>query len=160
MKNYVWIIAVIAIVGLYLLFNKGGMPSSDTATLSISPAPTQSTVKAPAGSKPKPAASNASAPQTAYTDLVKQYGDRRLQFDAGCQVSPNTMTYRNGTSIMLDNRSDVAKTVKIGSAQYNLGAKGYMIVLLNSTSLPKDLAISCNNSPNVGKILLQALISN
>jgi hypothetical protein len=100
----------------------------------------------------------APTPAKSYSDTVKEYEGRRIQFDERCQVVPQSPTYKNGTSIMLDNRSASARSVMVGGTKYDLTAYGYKIVTLSSLSLPKELAVSCGSSGNVGKILLQAQI--
>ena len=87
-----------------------------------------------------------------------EFEGRRIQFDERCQVTPQNPTYKNGTSIMLDNRSANARTVVVGGTKYDLTAYGFRIVTLSSSSVPKELAVSCGSSGNVGKILLQAQI--
>ncbi len=93
-----------------------------------------------------------------YTELVKEYEGRRIQFDERCQVTPQNPTYKNGTSILLDNRSASARSVMVGGTKYDLVAYGYRIITLSSSSLPKELAVSCGSSGNVGTVLLQAQI--
>lgn len=93
--------------------------------------------------------------QEAYTDLVKQYEGKRIQFNELCQAIPNYVTYKNGTKIMLDNRSGDPRIITVGTTQYSLGGYGYRIVTLSSSSLPKTLLLSCGSAVNVGQILLQ-----
>lgn len=91
----------------------------------------------------------------AYSDLVKQYEGYRVQFDAGCQAIPSNMTFKNGTKILLDNRSGDARYVSVGGTSYYLEGYGYKIVTLSSSDLPRTLLISCGAAVNVGQILLQ-----
>ena len=93
-----------------------------------------------------------------YSAVVSQYEGRRIQFDDQCQSQPTEVTYKNGTTLMFDNRSAMAKTIKINDQTYEFPAYGYKILTLNSVSLPATLNVSCNNSVNVLKILLQANI--
>lgn len=98
------------------------------------------------------------APTKSYSDAVKEYEGRRIQFDERCQVVPQSPTYKNGTSVMLDNRSASARTVMVGGTKYDLSAFGYKVITLSGSGLPKELAVSCGSSGNVGRILLQAQI--
>jgi len=93
-----------------------------------------------------------------YSALVNEYGDRRVQFDEGCQMSPADVSFKNGTSVMLDNRSPSPRTIKIGSQSYYFQPYGYKILTLSSAVLPASLKISCDAAPEVGNILLQANI--
>lgn len=147
------VVVLVAILG-YWLMGSGGKFAGD---FFVSPTPTpSSTAKTPAksGAKVSPV-----APSKSYTELVKEYDGRRIQFDERCQAIPKGPTYKNGTSIMLDNRSGDARTVKVGDKSYNLQGYGYWIVNLSSPSLPKELTVNCGSAVNVGKILLQAMIS-
>src|SRR3989344_2573050 len=119
--------------------------------------PTSSPSSSPAAKAPaKKGVAASPAPARPYGDLVKEYEGRRIQFDQRCQVVPNNATYKNGSSVMLDNRSSNPVTVKVGTTSYSLMGYGYQVINLSSTSLPKELAVSCGSAGNVGKILLQA----
>lgn len=122
--------------------------------------PTESPTLSPAAKAPvKSGASTGSGPSVAgksYTELVKEYDGRRIQFDPRCQAVPNSVTYKNGTKVMLDNRSNNPVTVKVGDTSYTLIGYGYQVIHLSSLSLPKEISVSCGASGNVGKILLQA----
>lgn len=147
-----------AVVTVYFLINKG--PSYVvTNEESTNPSPSSNislTAKTPAK---KSAVATVLPGTTAYSDLVKQYEGKRIQFDDRCQAIPLMPTYKNGTSIMLDNRSSSPRVIKIGSVSYSLVGYGYRVVTLNSPSLPQELSVSCGSSNNVSKILLQAIIS-
>ena len=127
-----------------------GSPASDYAKPSATVVPAK-----------KPTTTTAANPTSgkSYSDLVKEYSGRLIQFDQRCQSFPNNVTYKNGTSILLDNRSDLARDITIGGTKYSLAGYGYQVVTLSSSSLPKEMGVSCGSQGNVGKILLQALIS-
>lgn len=125
------------------------------------PNPIEQVVPAPEGGevKPTPEAPAASKPATrtqilAYTDALKRYADKRLQINENCQITPNNVTYKNGTTFMLDNRSATSKTVKIGST-YTIPAYSFRIVTLSSAKLPATYYIDCNNQQNSGTVTLQ-----
>lgn len=123
----------------------------------LSVSPTESPTSSPAAKSSKSGVSSSpAAPLGSYSDLVKEYEGKRIQFDERCQAIPKNPTYKNGTSIMLDNRSGDARTVKVGDRTYNLQGYGYWITTLSSPSLPKELLIDCGAAMNVGTILLQA----
>lgn len=90
-----------------------------------------------------------------YTQMVAQYKDYRIQFDAMCQAHPNNITYKSGTKVMFDNRSGDARTITIGGVAYYFPGYGYKILTLSSSKLPKTLFLSCGAAVNVGQILLQ-----
>lgn len=93
-----------------------------------------------------------------YSVLVNQYGEKRVQFDERCQMSPAGVTFKNGTTLMFDNRSSSQRTIKVGNQSYYFQPYGYKILTLSSASLPASLKISCDATPDVGSILLQANI--
>ncbi len=156
--NKTWLVVVLVVVGVgaWWMYSKN-LPSlpglGDLNQSNVSPSPV-------AGTTAKPVVKKSTAPVSAksYSDAVKEYEGRRIQFDDRCQMTPQGPTYKNGTSVMLDNRSASTKSVMIGSAKYDLSAYGYKIVTLSSPSLPKELAVNCGSSGNIGKILLQAQI--
>lgn len=108
---------------------------------SVTPTPTRKTT-------------TVSSSQT-YTQLVKEYEGRRIQFDINCQAIPSNITYKNGTKVMFDNRSGDARVITIGGVQYNFLGYGYKTLTLSSPTLPKTLLLSCGAAVNVGQILLQ-----
>jgi hypothetical protein len=90
-----------------------------------------------------------------YADALIRYKDKRLQFDTICQAHPNTVTYKDNTGIMIDNRSPVARTIKIGT-NYSIKAYGFKIVILPDIYLKsKTLLVDCDKSQNVATILVQ-----
>ena len=147
---------VVVIIGAWWAYSGKAPSLSDLGIqgqYSASPSPVAGVVK-------KPVAKQSTAPTSTqnYTQLVKQYEGKRIQFDERCQAFPQSPTYKNGTSIMIDNRSASARSVTVGDTKYNLSAYGYKIITLSSSSLPKELFLSCGSAVNVGKILLQAQI--
>lgn len=108
---------------------------------------------------PKSGVKVSPTPSRPYGDLVKEYEGRRIQFDQRCQAVPSNVTYKSGTSIMLDNRSGDARNIKVGNDVHLLSGYGYKIVTLSGTPLPKEVLLSCGSAGNVGKILLQAQLN-
>ena len=89
-----------------------------------------------------------------YQQALTKYKDKRIQLDTKCQATPNNVTYKNNTSIMIDNRSPVARTLKIGGV-VSVKAWGFKIVNLSSTKLPATWLVDCDKSQNVATILIQ-----
>lgn len=89
-----------------------------------------------------------------YANALNTYKDRRIQLDEKCQASPTNMTFKNGTTIMIDNRSNTARKLNVNGA-YTVGAYDYITVKLTSNTLPKTILIDCGTSQNVATILLQ-----
>lgn len=161
MKKIYWalvVIAVIAVVGYFKMGSKS-LPYVGYQGAS-SPSPSSSPVKTVYKPKAKsaPTSNSDSGTAMAYTDLVKQYTDRRIQFDDNCQTTPSAPTYKNNTSILLDNRSATARVVSVNGVKYQLGGYGYKVITLSSTTLPREMSVDCGSRYNVGRILLQAKI--
>lgn len=89
-----------------------------------------------------------------YTDLVKEYWDQRIQFDERCQVPHDRVTYKNGTKVLLDNRSESPRVITFMGSHYSLQAFGYQVVTLSSQNLPQESLIGCG-AANVSKVLVQ-----
>lgn len=156
-----WILVAVAVVVLVIVW-LAQSNSDDVGNVNlfgnkstVSPSPSVSSVRNIV--KPKatsiPSVSN-------YSQLVKEYGSRRLQFDERCQMTPVSPTFKNGTKIMLDNRSGTAKTISVDAKNYQIIAYGYQVITLSGSSLPRTMAVNCGSSVNVGRILLQATILN
>ena len=93
-----------------------------------------------------------------YQNALELYKDnKRIQLSGAdfCQASPNNVMYKNGTSVMIDNRSAQIRTIKIGGTSYSIEGYGFKIVKLSSATLPATLLMDCNQQQNVAKILLQ-----
>ncbi len=99
---------------------------------------------------------NVSAPAAtlSYQQALAKYKDARIQLDKTCQAIPNNVTYKNGTSIMLDNRAPVARTVKLGST-FSIKGYGFKIVKLQSATVPTTWQMDCGTSQNVATVLIQ-----
>lgn len=102
----------------------------------------------------KPVATTKPVVKMSYANALNMYKDRRIQLNDACQAIPNTMTFKNGTTIMIDNRSKTARKLNINGA-YTVGSYDYITVKLTSATLPKTILIDCGASQNVATILLQ-----
>ncbi len=104
--------------------------------------------------------STATSPKTGtavsirYANALIKYKDARLQLDKNCQASPDKMTFKNGSYMMVDNRAPVSRTVKLGSV-FILPAYGFKIVQLSSATLPATWLVDCDKSQNVATITIQ-----
>jgi|SRR3989344_2848426 len=102
-------------------------------------------------------AESSSVTQTlSYSDAVKIYANKTLQFDSNCLVNPSYLTLKEGTSIMLDNRANLQRAVYLDSVQYNIAPYGFKIATLTTNApLPHTIQVDCGNGKNNGRILLQ-----
>lgn len=102
----------------------------------------------------KPVTTGTGAVSLSYQQALTKYKDYRIQLTETCQASPNNVTYKNGTSIMIDNRSPQARTFKLGST-YSIKAYGFRIITLNSSTLPATWLLDCGTGQNAATILIQ-----
>ena len=92
-----------------------------------------------------------------YDEIVASYinSGRRLQFDEKCQALPILNTFKAGTVIMVDNRSDKNRTIRIGTASYKISAYSYELVKLSAPKLPTTYLIDCDSQQNPATIIVQ-----
>lgn len=102
----------------------------------------------------QPEVASSPAASLSYAQALIDYKGARLQLDKTCQASPDNMTFKNGASIMLDNRAPVSRTVKVGST-YTIKPYGFRIIKLSSSTVPVTYLVDCDKSQNVATILLQ-----
>ncbi len=90
-----------------------------------------------------------------YIDALAKYANKRIQLDKNCQAFPNTVTYKDNTGIMIDNRSPEVRTIKIGTS-FTIKAWGFKIITLPNVVLQsKTIFVDCDKSLNVATILVQ-----
>ncbi len=149
------VVVVLIVVAGYWLMNKDRSWAPETAY----PTPTPSSGPAAKAPVKKPGTTAVPAGSAkSYTELVKEYGGNRIQFDQYCQAVPTDTTFKSGSSVMLDNRSGDARYVKVGDESHYLSGYGYKLITISSSSLPKEIWLSCGSAVNVGKILLQGML--
>lgn len=91
-----------------------------------------------------------------YTNALKLYEGKRIQFDTMCQANPNRMVLKSGAKIMLDNRSATPRTIALGGTKYTLAAWGYLIVTPRVTkALPETILVDCGTSQNVATLIIE-----
>ena len=88
-------------------------------------------------------------------EVRTKYADRTIQFDEACEATPVAPTYKNGTTVLLDNRFEAARAISIGGHQYTVPGYGYVLVNLFSSTLPQKYNVDCDFRQNVSTILLQ-----
>jgi hypothetical protein len=89
-----------------------------------------------------------------YQQALVKYKDRRIQLAQDCQATPTNVTYKNGTSIMIDNRSNATRVVKVGSS-YTIKPWSFKVINLTSSTLPATWLVDCGAQQNVATILIQ-----
>jgi hypothetical protein len=156
-KALAWIVVIIVLGWVWMsMINKSnttenGTPAEQTATSSNPVATTTVVNKKTSVALPNQPVS------MSYQNALETYKEnKRIQLSGTnfCQANPNNVTYKNGTSIMIDNRSAQTHTIKIGSA-YTIEGYGFRIIKLSSATLPVTFFMDCDVQQNIAKILLQ-----
>lgn len=156
-QKYLWYVVGIVVLVLVIVSIRREGSGDPSASNSPSPSSTASTspTSKPAGTRtPTPAPAGSSMPQS-YTEAVKAHEGRRLQFDVRCQVSITKIVVKNGQTVMLDNRSGDARTVVVGSTQYQLPGYGWRVITMSSKTLPATVIVDCGGAQNVAQILIE-----
>ena len=149
-NRYVWWVVGIIVIVLVIwgVFKLAGGNKTNQSTNNTN----QQTANNPPPPPPPPAViSN----NPSYNKAVVQYADKRIQFQQSCQTVPNNVVYKNGVTLMLDNRASITHTIKIDSKTYVIGAYDYTIVTLSNTKLPHTILVDCDKSQNVATIMLE-----
>ena len=90
-----------------------------------------------------------------YHEALGLYTGRRIELASNCQTVPNVMTLKNNTKVMIDNKSDALKTLKIGKTATTVKARGFKIMNLSSSKLPAKFKVDCDASKAVASITLE-----
>ena len=94
-----------------------------------------------------------------YQQLVDEYKGRRLQI-SDCIATPTSVTFKNGTTIMIDGFSADPQRITIGTQSVVLQGYDIAFMTLRSSTLPLTLTVDCYwlDQPqyNISVILLQA----
>ena len=150
-KNmWIWIAIVVLVIAVIVFFgfmNKKVVPETTIPPVDNTLLEPESTLDT-SGTTVAPAS-------ISYANALIKYADRRIQLDKDCQAHPNNVTYKDNTGIMIDNRSPVARTIKVGT-NYTVKAWGFRIIVLPDIYLKsKTLLVDCDKSQNVATILVQ-----
>ncbi|MFA5997351.1 MAG: hypothetical protein WC791_02570 [Candidatus Paceibacterota bacterium] len=154
-------VAAIIIVGVVAAFFFGkpavapesGIPAGEqvsTSSSALITTPKTTTIK-------NTNTSTGEAASLSYVQALALYPEKnRIQLTGGtfCQASPTMATFKNGTSIMIDNRSSEVRTITLGTA-YTLPGYGFRIIKLSSATLPASLLMDCNKQLNVATVTIQ-----
>ena len=97
-----------------------------------------------------------SAVSMSYEQALATYKDSRIQLGSTdlCIATPRISTFKNGTTIMIDNRSEQSRSVTIGG-KYSVDPYGFVLVKLASNKTPETFYVDCNMQQNVATILIQ-----
>ena len=95
------------------------------------------------------------AANLSYNDALKKYGTNRIQFNAACQTTPSSVTYKSGTQVMFDNRSAGTHTITFNGTKHTIAGYGYAIIGMFAAKYPTTVLVDCDKSQNVATVLIQ-----
>lgn len=109
-------------------YNTAPIKAETTPAEEVAPAPSKTAPKTGGVMTPavKPAAPTAAA-SLPYSKAVTQYSDARFQFIT-CHAYPSSLTVKQGSKLMLDNRDSVQHRIKVGAQSYTIDKYGYVIM--------------------------------
>jgi len=157
--NIVWgvvIVAVLIVVGILAFKKPTGTPVTTDNSITTT-STDNSTTTEPESVQDTSGQTTGVAPiSISYANALVKYADRRIQINTACQVPlPNSVTYKDNTGIMIDNRSPETHTVKVGTT-FTMKPYSFRIVILPDIYLKsKTLLVDCDKSQNVATILVQ-----
>lgn len=96
-----------------------------------------------------------SASTLTYGEALALYEGKRVQLGMNCQANPSSLTFKNNTKIMVDNRSSMVRDVQVGDKRMSIPAWGFNEVTLSSKTLPITWYVDCDGSENVASLLIQ-----
>ncbi len=150
-KMWIWIIVILVVLGVifFVVSNKqtvNPVTTGSNNTVATEPESAQDIASSDIG---------VAAAPISYRDALVKYADRRIQLDKNCQANPNTVTYKDNTGVMIDNRSAKTRTVKVGTT-FTIKPYSFKIVVLPDVYLKaKTLLVDCDQSQNVATIVVQ-----
>jgi hypothetical protein len=162
-NNTIWwvivVIVLILIIGFAVKKHNADYASTDQQQ-AVTPSAIEPTEDISAGSIHATSVTGGSAVTIAYADALVKYANTRIQLDmpdikgSACTATPSSVTYKNGTTIMIDNRTPNVVTVKVG-VPYTVKGYGFKLINLSSSTLPATWLIDCGSQQNVATILIQ-----
>lgn len=90
-----------------------------------------------------------------YSRAVNLYANSRIQFDSDCHANPTSLHIKNGSNLMLDNRSSSTAHLVVNGTKYSLVGFGFRIISLSHKTLPYTASVDCGSGKNNAQILLQ-----
>jgi len=162
-KTWITIAGGIVLVLIVIFSMQGGKSSTEVDDTSSSEDDAMMQDEVKTGEETTPSSGNPPANKSgsglpvsmAYEEAVEKYEGRRIQFDNSCQASPSKLTYKNGTEIMFDNRSEQPKVISFDDQSKQLLGYSYTVIKMTSPSVPYTVIVSCGESKNVAQITLQ-----
>lgn len=157
-KNVTWLIAgIVAVLVIVIIVLVVRSPKKEASEVVIE-TPSQDALvtpnKAPVYYTPAPT-QVALAPKPSYDEAVRAYGDHRVQFGENCLATPARASFKSGSNIMLDNRSNETKVFVVGGVSYTVAARDFVGIQLPVVGESQDIMIDCGSMENVATLVVQ-----
>ena len=153
MQLWIWVIVGIVVVVVIAYFVFGNKPTGNSVVMTtptVSPTPTLNSTQDISAND-----IGAGALPISYANALIKYANKRIQLNQNCQATPNNVTYKDNTGIMIDNRSSESRTIKVGTT-FTIKPWGFKIVVLPDVYLKsKTLLVDCGTYQKVATILIQ-----
>jgi hypothetical protein len=157
-KAALWAIATLLVLaaagGFYYISRQNAGPDDGAVVTDGDGSPSSTAT----GTLPKPATkplklvNDVTAPSLTYTQASAIFANTLITFNEDCQMVPNPILVKSGTTLMFDNRSRNARTFKLDGVSYTIPGYGFKLFQLRSTKLPHVVKVECGS--NTGEITL------
>lgn len=142
MSRKYWLLLIAVIIAGGLIYYYGQNKYGNSIYNPVAAPSASATAKPPTGYY-RPAKS---AAPSAYSEVVRQFGNNRIQFDALCHGLPDQLVLKKGTKMMLDNRSADTKTISWEGYSTVIGGYNYTIATLTTNKpIPQSIGMDCRS---------------
>ncbi|MES2224758.1 MAG: hypothetical protein V4478_02095 [Patescibacteria group bacterium] len=90
--------------------------------------------------------------KAAWEAMLKKFEGKTVTIAADCTATPITQSQKAGTTIVIVNDSDAPHIVFVGTGAYNIGARHYKTLALNTVG---TTLVSCDSKTNVANIAVE-----
>ena len=92
-----------------------------------------------------------------FQQAYEEYYDHRIRIN-NCMAALPQITLKNGSKIMLDNRSADPLEITLGGKSYRLYDYDFAVITVSSSALPITIKMDCQMGDEVGKNIAQILV--
>ncbi len=160
-KTVWWVLGAVVVLLIIIIAvraNNTAHPDqgTDTTQGTLDDSALEPTEDVTAGSVHAPVSTGTAPATLSYAKALIAYKNARIQFDPMCQATPGNQTWKNGTNVMLDNRSGNTLALHLGTIG-NISIKpwGFKIISMSGNPLPATILIDCGTRQNVATVILQ-----
>lgn len=93
------------------------------------------------------------SPALSRAEALAAFNGKAIKINGACEVTPQTQTQAKGTTILIDNNTDVAHMVTVGPKSYRVSGQHYTLSWLNLA--PGTLIVTCDGKDTEARITVQ-----